>query len=150
MLLLLGVVAYQAYDASLGISIVTYNVNFADNEIVADQTFKLDIVCENLGIRETSFYLILTSTNASLTVGNQQDYIQINDTALKIPFNFVAASIHTKETKSVLVNIDETASNFRLDFKSPVIATGGVIGVEGQWNEITSGYKAWTRPGPCV
>src|SRR4030042_5864197 len=55
MLLLLASVAYQVYDAFLGVSIVTYDANtlsFADNEFVAGQVFELEVFCENLGIRE--------------------------------------------------------------------------------------------------
>ena len=150
MLLLLGSVAYQAYDAFLGVSVVTYDVSFADNEFVAGQVLEFNVTCENLGIRETTFYLTLTSTNASLVVGSQQNYIQVNDTAIKIPFHFAAASIHAKETKPVSVTTDVSAISFQLDFKSPIVATGGVIGVQGQWNETTNGYTVWAKPGPCV
>jgi hypothetical protein len=153
MLLLLGSVAYQVYDAFLGVSVVTYDANtlsFADNEFVAGQVFELEVFCENLGMRETSFYLTLTSTNASLMVGSQQNYIQVNNTALKIPFHFAAASIHAKETKPVLVTIDRSASGFQIDFDSSIIVTGGVIGVQGQWNQTANGYAVTTKLGPCV
>jgi hypothetical protein len=153
MLLLLGSVAYQVYDAFLGVSVVTYDANtlsFADNEFVAGQIFELEVFCENLGIRETSFYLTLTSTNASLTVGSQHNYIQVNNTAIKIPFHFAAASIHAKEAKSISVIIDGSASGFQIDFDSPIIATGGVIGVKGQWNQTANGYAVTTKLGPCV
>ncbi len=106
MLLLLGSVAYQVYDAFLGVSVVTYDANtlsFADNEFVAGQVFELEVFCENLGMRETSFYLTLTSTNASLTVGSQQNYIQVNNTAIKIPFHFAAAQ-YTRKRKKVRIS----------------------------------------------
>jgi hypothetical protein len=153
MLLLLGSVAYQVYDAFLGVSVVTYDANtlsFADNEFVAGQVFELEVFCENLGMRETTFYLTLTSTNASLTVGSQQNYIQVNNTAIKIPFHFASASMHAKERKSVSVTIDGSASGFQIDFDSSVIATGGVNGVKGQWNQTANGYAVTTKLGPCV
>jgi len=150
MLLLLGSVAYQVYDAFLGVSVVTYDVSFAGNEFVVGQVFEFEVFCENLGIRETCFYLTLTSTNASLLVGSQQNYIQVNNTALKIPFHFAAASIHANETKPVSVSIDRSASGFQLDFDSSIIATGGVIGVQGHWNETANGYAVTTKLGPCV
>ena len=150
MILLLGSVAYQVYDASLGVSIVTYGVNFGDDEFVVGQVFELEVFCENLGMRETSFCLTLTCINASFTVGSQQNYFQVNNTALKIPFHFVPASIYAKETKPVLVIIDGSASGFQLDLESPVIATGGVIEVQGQWKETANGYAVTTKLGPCV
>jgi hypothetical protein len=149
-LLLLGSVVYQVYDAFLGVSVVTYDVSINDNEFVASRAFELEVVCENLGVRETSFYLTLTSINASLTAGNQQNYIKINNTAIKIPFHFNTASIHVRETKPVLVTIDESVSDFGLDFKSSVITTGGIMGIEGQLNETTNDYAMWAKPGPCV
>jgi hypothetical protein len=152
-LLLLLSATYQVYDAFLGVSVVTYDVNtldFEGNEFLAGQVFEFEVICENLGIRETSFYLTLTSTNASLMVDSQQDCIRVNNTALKIPFHFAASSIHAKETRSVSVTIDEFASGFRIDFDSPIIATGGVISVQGQRNQITNSYSIWANPGPCV
>lgn len=146
----MGSIAYQAYDSSLGISLVTFDVSFANNKFVAGQIFEFDVICENLGIRETTFYLTLTGRNASLMVGSQQNYIQINETVFKIPFHFPAASLHAKETKPVSVTIDSSASGFQLDFDSSVIATGGVMGVQGKWNETTNGYVVNTRLGPCV
>ena len=152
-LLLLLSATYQVYDAFLGVSVVTYDVNilgFAGNEFLAGPVFEFEVICENLGMCETSFYLTLTSTNASLEVGSQQDYIRVRNTALKIPFHFDASSIHAKETISVSVTIDGFASGFRIDFESSIIATGGVIGVQGQRNQTTNNYSIWANPGPCV
>jgi hypothetical protein len=150
MLLLLGSVVYQVYDASLGVSIVTYGVSFGDDEFVAGQEFEFEVFCENLGIRETSFYLTLTCINASFTIGSQQNYFQVNNSALQIPFHFVPASYHAKETKLISVIIDGSASGFQIDFESPVIATGGVIAVQGQWSETANCYSVTTKLGPCV
>jgi hypothetical protein len=75
--------AYQTYDQSMGLPVVSYTLK-SEKQFLAGQTTTFDVTCRNLG-RATSFYLTLNAANATLTASGP-DYIQVNDTFVKITF----------------------------------------------------------------
>jgi hypothetical protein len=149
-LLLLGSIVFLAYDTSLGTNIVTYNVDIDNNQFKAGQVNQLYVTCENLGNRDYSFYLTIKGTNASLTVDNQRDYVQVSDVEIKIPFHFNAFSIHSKETKPILFTIDKNTPAFVLNFDCSVTATGAIAEVHGLRNTTANTYSLWNIPGPSI
>lgn len=150
LIILLGLVAYQAYDASLGPAVVSYKVNVDNNQLLAGQINQLEISCENLGLRELTFYMTLKGVNASLMIGNQHDYLQVNNSTIQIPFHFNAFSIHAKETKPALFAIDERSTGFIVDFNCPITATGSTNNLDGVWNDTTNSYMLRIIPGPSI
>ncbi len=155
--LLLSLTAYQAgyigYEASMGAPMmVTYDIEYHRTQLYAGQNSEFTITCENLGRRETSFYLVLNSENASLLANNQR-YSQVNSTSIKIPFTL--HTLHEKADATVYFRIDEnvTGSKFAPSIErmtaSP-IATGSTAAVECFLNPKTNSYNFTAMPGPCV
>ena len=153
LVLILGLTVYQAYDISLGPKVISYNVAKSEKEFYAGQVNKLNISCESLCMRETSFYLVLKSVNSSLVVENQQNYIQLNSTAIKIPFTL--SSLHEIQSKVVFFTIDKNVANFEFypnveRLKDFPIVTGSTSQVQCAWNSTTSSYIVDIIPGPYV
>ncbi len=148
--ILVGLLAYETYNQFLGPAIVSYSV-VGGNQFYAGQVNQFTVSCENLGMRETSFYLVLNSENASLLAENQQDYIQVNSTSIKIPFTL--HSLHEKTTATVFFSINENVTscafypNIERANYSPIV-TGSTLRAECIWNAETNSYNLTVKPGP--
>jgi hypothetical protein len=152
-ILILGLTVYQAYDLSLGPTVISYNLAKNEKEFYAGQVNKLNISCESLCMRETSFYLVLKSVNATLVVENQQNYIQLNSTAIKMPFTL--SSVHETQSKVLSFIIDKNVANFEFypnieRLKDFPIVTGSTRQVQCAWNSTTNSYIVDIIPGPSV
>ncbi len=157
--LMLGLTAYLAvnvaYEASMGPMMVTYDLNHRGTPFYAGQTSQFTVTCETYGRRETSFYLVLNGENASIAADNQE-YIQMNDTAIKIPFTL--NNIHQEAVKTVYFKINENASSCRFYTDTePLppsnhvpIVTGATVQVDCIRNPRTNSFNFTAMPGPCV
>jgi hypothetical protein len=148
--LILSLIAYEACDSSLGPTVVSYNLETETNQFYGGQVNQFNISCTNLGIRETNFYLVVKSINASFIVGEQLNYVQINSTAIKILFKLNAFNVHTTNTKSVIFTIDANATGFGFYFDCPVLATSSTTEALGLWNTTTNIYSLSVINGPCI
>ena len=157
--LLLSLTGYQsvnvAYQASMGTMMITYDVEFHRAPLYAGQTSQFTVSCEVLGRQETSFYLVLNGENASLTA-DTQEYVQMNGTAIKIPFTL--NSPHQEVTKIVHFKINENVTSCRIQTDTePIqpsnhgpIVTGATDHIDCILNPRTNSYTFTDSPGPCV
>lgn len=99
---------YQVYDISLGKNYVSFGVEKTKTPIYSNHQNQFSLTCRSNGVRVISFYLTVTCANATLQANNQQGYIQVNDTAVKIPFSFNGDG---EETKPVFFTADLNVSS---------------------------------------
>lgn len=94
--LILILIVHQANEVSLGPSYISYGIKKTQTPIYAleQNQFGVTIYCD--GGKEAIFYMVLKSANATLQVDGQTDYIQVNDTAVKIPVSFQGSGEQTK------------------------------------------------------
>jgi hypothetical protein len=149
-LLLLGLIGYQVYDWSLGSPLITNRVSLTNNKFQAEKIIELSMTSQNLCNRELTFNLTVSGVNASLTMGNQEDYVQVDSSTIKIPFHFNRGSIDSDQIKTVLFTINKDCTGFKIDLSSPVTTTGGQCRVEGSWDATTSSYTVWTVQAPAL
>ena len=97
MILVMSLIAYQAYDVSLGPDyILSFGIQKTASQIYAGQENQFVVTCYSNGAKEVHFYMVIQSANATLQVGYLQDYIQLNDTAIMIPFSFHGSGEQTE------------------------------------------------------
>jgi hypothetical protein len=142
--------AYQIYDQSLGFSIIRYSLE--SEPFFANQASPLEFTVESLGRRETSFNLIITVTNASLSADNP-GIIHLNRTAIKIPLNFQNA--HEMVTITVHFQMDDNVAGCAFNtavepIKSRPTVTGSIEGAISVWNDKTGKYTLHGIYGPSV
>lgn len=95
-LILLGLLFYQAYYASLGPNDVSFSIQAPQTPIYGGQQNQFSITCTSSGVKQADFYMVIRSNNATLYVNDQPGYIQTNSTAVKIPFSFQGGGTQTK------------------------------------------------------
>jgi hypothetical protein len=100
--------AYQLYGYSLGWNYVWFGIEKTQTPIYAEHQNQFGVICHSSGKREVSFYMTIRCTNATLQANSQQGYIQLNDTAIKIPFNFNG---YGQETKPVYFTANANVSS---------------------------------------
>jgi hypothetical protein len=147
--LIFELIAFQAYDVSLGPALVSYNIDVGGNLFYAGQVNQFTVSCSSHGLRETSFYLVLKCINASLIVDGEQKYIQLNSSTIKIPFTLQSWET---ETKPVQFIIDENATAFEFYsyIDGQVIVTSSIAEVQGHWDWATNSYTLQFMPGPVA
>lgn len=152
-ILLLSIIAFEAYDTSIGPPLVTYSFDTADNQFVSSAVNRFNITCTSLSNRQTSFNLIIEATNASLIVPSQLGYVQTNNNTIKIPFTL--NGIQQTQIKPVQFTIDRNVSAFdfscRIDYQNggPIV-TGAVEGLHCELNSTTNNYAISRICGPYV
>jgi hypothetical protein len=151
--LLLGSVAFEAYDTSLGTAVVTYSFESAEDRYHAGRTNQFNIVCTSLSQRQTSFDLIVKATNASLLVLSEQGYTQINSTTIKIPFTL--SGLHQTQSRNVQFTIDQNVSTFDLRYyvdyqRGGPASTGGTAGVHCVYNSAINAFAITKIFGPSI
>lgn len=87
---------YQLYGFSLGWNYVSFGIEKTRTPIYADQQNQFSVTCQSSGKRAVSFYMTIRVTNGTLQTNSQTDYIEVNDTAIKIPFSFTGSGAETK------------------------------------------------------
>ena len=108
-LILLGLLFYQAYDVSLGPNDVYFSLQKPQTPVYDGHENQFSITCSSGGLKQVDFYMVIRSDNATLSTKDQQGYIQVNATAIKIPFNFQGSGT---QTKSVYFTADANVSSF--------------------------------------
>jgi hypothetical protein len=149
-ILLLGLIAFQVYDWSLGSPIITNRVSLTNNKFQAGQMIALSITSENLCNRELTFDLTVSCVNASLSPGDLGRFIQVDNSTVKIPFHFNAGSVNDQKAETILFTINKDSPSFRINFDSPITTTGGQCTVEGSWDATTSSYSVWAVQAPAI
>ena len=110
LLLVFAVLVFQAYDVGC-ITFVGYRVE-SETKIHTEASKQIGLTCSSQGIRPCSFYLVLRSVNASFPTQAHPDYIQINETAVKVPFTLSGMFSPTEATRYVPFEIDENVTDF--------------------------------------
>ena len=87
-LLISGLTAYQVYNVSLGPNFISFSIQKTQSPIHAGEPNHLVVTCRSEGAREVHFYMTIYSKNATLQARGNEGYIQLNETAIKIPFAF--------------------------------------------------------------
>ncbi|MCW3983635.1 MAG: hypothetical protein NWE96_06520 [Candidatus Bathyarchaeota archaeon] len=149
--IIFSLLAYETYDVSLGPAVISYKIA-SEKQIYAGQVNQLVVSCESLSMRETSFYLVLRSTNASL-IGDSPDGIQINSNSIKIPFTLNSLQKEVNKTASFKIDANVTRCEFyssieQLDRKT--IVTDSTIRAECVFNNRSDTYVLNTILGPSV
>ena len=148
--LMLSLLAFEAYDQFVGTAIVSYSL--AGEPFFANRVNPIEVTVENLAGRETSFYLVLNSTNATLTA-DSPDIIQLNNTTVKIFFNL--HSLHEEVTKTVRFQMADNVTgcifypSIERTNNTPIV-TGGTDRAESVWNNRTGRYTLNPIMGPVI
>jgi hypothetical protein len=136
-------VIYLAYDNSLGTTYVTFATKKPQTPIYAEYQNQFTLTAYSGGQRPVSFDVILRCRNVTFQVINQQDYIQLNETAIRIPFSFHGSN---DETRSIYFTVDANVSSF--SFYSSIerqgnnrdVAIGGLGEMQCQLDPVTHSY----------
>ena len=104
-------IVYRAYDVSLGPNHISFSIENSVKRVYAGVESQFSITGTSGGSRDVSFYLVLTSANATLLVEGEPGYIQMNKTAIKIPFSFNGSG---KEIKPIHFTVDANVTSFEL------------------------------------
>ncbi len=107
--LVLGLFFYQAYDASSGTTYVFFMTQKPDTPIYAEHQNSFTLTCYSSGNQAASLYAAIHCTNATLQTGDQQDYIQVDESTVKIPFNIQRDS---QESRPVYFTVYANVSSF--------------------------------------
>jgi hypothetical protein len=150
LVLMLSLLAFEAYDQFVGPAMVS--ITLAGEPFFANRVNPIEVTVENLAGRETSFYLVLNSANATLTA-DSLEIIQLNSTAVKIPFNL--HSLHEDVTKTVHFQMDNNVTGciFYQSIERSnhgTIVTGGTDRAESVWNNRTGRYTLNPIPGAVI
>src|SRR3972149_7241833 len=74
-LVIAGLLVFQAYDAGLGPTHIGYDYTLSTNTFEPNVVNQFNVTSGTNGIRPTNYYLVLSSVNASFTEDNSQEYI---------------------------------------------------------------------------
>lgn len=94
-LIILGLLFYQVYYASLGPNEVGFTIQKTQTPIYAGQENQFSVTCTSSGVKQADFYMVIRSLNATLRISDQS-YVQVNNTAIKIPLSFHGSGTQTK------------------------------------------------------
>jgi hypothetical protein len=138
-------IAFQTHDLALGPTLVSFGFDVSSNEFYPLEVNHFNISSANSGLRTTSFYVVLKSVNTSFVVENQQDYIQVNRTMVKIPFTFQELG-RASESKPIFFAIDENVTSFlfKADIEtqdSSTLLVGAVFSMNSTWNSTKNSYS---------
>jgi hypothetical protein len=97
---------------------------------------QLIIQCQNHGDRTASFYLVLSSVNATFQVKTQQDYIQTSSRTVKVPFLLQESWLSmSANSKSVFFTIDENVTGFSFSMSLEAQGYGSLVVASGDTDE---------------
>jgi hypothetical protein len=88
--------------------------------IYALEQNQFGVTCYCDGGKEATFYIAMKCANATLQVNEQVNYIQVNDTAVKIPFSFRGSG---QQTKPVYFTVNANVST--VEFFPSIERQGG-------------------------
>lgn len=96
-ILIIGLTAYQAYNTYLGPNDVAFSIQKTETPIYSGQQNHFSVTCNSEGAKDIQFYMVIQSGNATVQTNGEQGYIQMNSTAIKIPFSFHGSGSQTKQ-----------------------------------------------------
>jgi hypothetical protein len=114
MVLVLGLLAFQAHDVALGPTYVNYDFKFSKSAFYPDVVNQFNITSGSSGVRTANYFVVLNSVNASFTDSNAPDYIRVSNTTIKIPFSFNELK-EASASKPVLFEISQNVTGFVVD-----------------------------------
>jgi hypothetical protein len=141
--LVFSLIALQVYNVSLGPNYIAFGIEKTPNPIYSEQENKFSVLCWSDGASEASFYMVLKSANATLQAKGEMGYIQANDTAIKIPFNFQGSG---KLAKPVYFTADANVSSLKFypfierQGDSKIIVTTYLSEIQCVWDPTTNSY----------
>jgi small basic protein len=147
MVLVAGLLVFLAYDAGLGPTYIGYNFAFGTETFQPEAVNQFNITLTNSGLRASSYYAVLTSINATFSSENPQDYIWINETAIKIPLSYENPKPNTVTiSKPVFFKINHDATSFSVDINfealnySKILVTTFTNPISGSYNTTLNSY----------
>jgi len=142
---------FQAYEVSMGRTVYSYYIMDRSFPNYYPGTTQFNLTCQYLENRPASFYLIINGVNVSFPVTQQETYVAVNSTAIKVLFT-VSENTPPKyiDTKSILFSIDENVTGFSFrvypeTMSDTLFPTGYTYGVDYGWNAI-GGYYELSQP----
>lgn len=106
--LVFSLIAYQAYNVSLGPTFISFGIEKTQTPIYSGHQNHFSVTCYSDGAKEANFYMTFESANATLQANGEQGYIQVNDTTIKIPFAFHG---NGGQTKTVFFTADSNVTS---------------------------------------
>jgi hypothetical protein len=105
-----------------------------------NQLNQLDITGQNNGARTGNLYVTMQATNATFL--KQQNYVLVNNSTIKVPFE---VPWFKSQTKNVSYTIDENVTSYCFSFRYEqpalgVIVNGVITYVSYQFNETNNSY----------
>ena len=150
-IIMLCLLAALTYDGYQGLALVSYEVE-SKEPFFAGQINQLDVTSKNLGIRAASYYLVINSTNATLTA-NSADCIQINETAIKVFFNLHNLDEESTKHMAFRMNENVTGCQFYISTERssnlPAV-TGSTVYAYTIYDNRTGHYSLTSVVGPVV
>jgi hypothetical protein len=95
-MIVMGLVAFQAYNSSVGPNYISFSILKTQTPIFTGQQVSYGVTCHCDGVKDANFYMVIKSANATLNAADQQGYIQVNGTCIKVPFSFHGGGDQTK------------------------------------------------------
>jgi hypothetical protein len=84
--------------------------------------------CQNHGDRAASFYLVLSSVNATFQVKTQQNYIQTSSRTVKVPFLLQESWLSmSADSKPVFFTIDKNVTGFSFSISLEAQGYGSLV-----------------------
>jgi len=146
--LTLVLLVYQI-DFVTRVAVVDYSIDARGLRFYPGEVNEISVYCSNSGDRACSFYLVLSSVNASFPAQTQQTYLQINNTMVKVPFLLHERwSSMSADSKPVFFTIDENVTGFSFSLSleansyNPVVVYSAPFSrIWCVWNATESCYK---------
>lgn len=125
---------------------VSYVLDTSFNKAYLGEVNQIVMYCQNYGDRAASFYLVLSSVNASFQVQTQQNYIQVNSKTVKVPFLLQEHWFSmSAKSKPVFFTVDENVTGFSFSGSLEPQGYGGLDVSSG----FTSATFVWSGTENC-
>ncbi|MCW3999991.1 MAG: hypothetical protein NWE93_07115 [Candidatus Bathyarchaeota archaeon] len=145
-------ISYRAYDVTAGPNLVSFGIQKTQSPIFVGQQNQFTVTCYSQGAKNVQFYVVFKSANATLQTGGQQGYIQVNDTAIKIPFSFHGEGQETKPVYFTAANATSLSfyPSVERQTDSPMIVTAYLTNIQCNWDEATQSFAMADSPPLAV
>lgn len=94
--LVLSLIAYEAIDVAAGPDWITFSTQKTQTPIFPAQQNQFSITCNCDGVKDASLYMVVAGVNVTLQTNGQPGYVQLNDTAIQVPFSFHGGGSQTQ------------------------------------------------------
>jgi|WetSurMetagenome_2_1015567.scaffolds.fasta_scaffold01496_1 hypothetical protein len=141
-ILILGSLFFQIDNVSRR-ALVSYEMDWKYNKAYSESVNEVVWSCSNYhGSRSADFYLVVSGVNVSFVVQNQDDYVLLSSTVVKVPFSIWGNS----ENKSIFYTVNSNVTRF--SFSSSIENRGwggidvslGMASVTFVWNATDNCY----------